>query len=86
MYCAQTGGTGFHLALVVFAAIQVHETKAALVRPNPQSIIVSFYYRIMFVIYSYPTYSKQVDLGHFGRKSFLSSLFHLSSSVCHGCH
>lgn len=33
--------TGFHLALVVFAAIQIHETRAALVRPNPTSWIVS---------------------------------------------
>ncbi|KAI0341677.1 hypothetical protein BDW22DRAFT_1358512 [Trametopsis cervina] len=31
------GILGFHLALVVFAAIQVHETKAAVVRPNPTS-------------------------------------------------
>lgn len=31
------GILGFHLALVVFAAIQVHETRSALVRPNPTS-------------------------------------------------
>lgn len=36
-----TSLTGFHLALVVFAAIQIHETRAALVRPNPTSWIVS---------------------------------------------
>ncbi|EKM55431.1 uncharacterized protein PHACADRAFT_256055 [Phanerochaete carnosa HHB-10118-sp] len=31
------GILGFHLGLIVFAAIQIHETRAALVRPKPQN-------------------------------------------------
>ena len=37
---AQSWRSVFHLGLVVFAAIQIHETKAAVVRPNPTSILV----------------------------------------------
>lgn len=29
--------TAFHLALVVFASIQIHETRSALINPHPTS-------------------------------------------------